>query len=59
MEKNLRKMLSLAYKLNGRAVGQHPRIVRACSELLDHVIAVLEMTQEYEQRNTQKNLGEP
>lgn len=51
-------MLSLAYKLNGKAVGQHPRLVRACSELLDHVIAVLEIIQEYEQRNNQKDLGE-
>lgn len=51
-------MLSLAYKLNGKAVGQHPRLVRACSELLDHVIAVLEIIQEYEQRNHQKDLGE-
>lgn len=58
MEKTLRKMLSLAYKLNGKAVGQHPRLVRACSELLDHVIAVLEIIQEYEQRNNQKDLGE-
>ncbi len=58
MEKTLRKMLSLAYKLNGKAVGQHPRLVRACSELLDHVIAVLEIIQEYEQRNHQKDLGQ-
>lgn len=50
MEKTLRKMLSLAYKLNGKAVGQHPRLVRACSELLDDVIAVLEVIQNYEKQ---------
>lgn len=51
MEKTLRKMLSLAYKLNGKAVGQNPRLVRACSELLDNVLAVLETIQDYERND--------
>lgn len=42
MEKTLRKMLSLAYQLNGKAVSSSPDMRRACSELLDSVIYLIE-----------------
>lgn len=42
MEKTLRKMLSLAYQLNGKAVTASPDMRRSCSELLDCIIYLLE-----------------
>lgn len=42
MEKTLRKMLSLAYILNGKAVTSTPDMRRACSELLDGIIYLIE-----------------
>lgn len=42
MEKILRKMLSLAYQLNGKAVTSTPDMRRACSELLDCIIYLID-----------------
>ncbi len=42
MEKTLRKILSLAYQLNGKAVSSSPDIRRACSELLDAILYIIE-----------------
>lgn len=50
MEKTLRKMLTLAYQLNGRAVKESPDTRRDCSELLDSIIYLLE-----KQTNDERN----
>ena len=51
MEKMLRKMLTLAYQLNGRAVKESPDIRRDCSELLDSIIYLLEKTTDNERND--------
>lgn len=42
MEKTLRKMLSLAYILNGKAVSSSSDIRQDCSELLDSIIYLID-----------------
>lgn len=51
MEKTLRKMLSLAYSLNGKAVKESPDTRRYCSELLDSIIYLLEKQTNNDERD--------
>lgn len=51
MENTLKKMLSLAYQLNGKAVKESSDIRRYCSELLDSIIYLLEKQANNERDN--------